>query len=145
MFEIKYTWKKIDYENYKKNHEYPAIYKWKFKIYSEEIYIGETKNLRKRIYQYNSKADKTQTTNKIIQEKKANAKNVELYELNISYLKFCSVELINPQIIQTNILKDGFIRKFIENYFILKYKYIDRKNVINKDGRSKNAKSRLIL
>ena len=106
-----------------------AIYKW---VIGKAIYIGETVNLAKRIRGY-IRPGPTQTTNKRINSFIEKAKTVEFYVLNISSLKINETEIINSSN-QDEVLKDVFIRKLIENYYLVQAK-LEGVELLNAVGR----------
>jgi len=130
--EIKFQWKDIDINNVL---QFPAIYRFIFYHgNNKKIYIGETSNLKRRYEQYNElKAHSSQTTNleiqKLLDEYKDKSK---MQYLEVSYLRLNNKLVINNN--QNEILKNSFIRKFLENYFIIKSQLMDRKIIVNKKG-----------
>jgi len=129
--EIKCEWQKLNHEDYKNFNSNPAVYMW---IIDDIYYVGETLNLKKRINGYNHPG-KTQWTNIRMKNELDKANEIEFYILNISYLKLNNHELINKSNSQENVLKDSFIRRLVENYFIVKTKYVDQKELHNAKGR----------
>jgi hypothetical protein len=131
---IKYSWKTVSKSDLK---GCPAVYRFVFPVgkNNREHYYGETANLKKRAYQYNH-PHSTQSTNLRLNEK-INTTNIAMQIVKITYLKINNSKggvLISKDNEQEKILKSQFVRRFLENYFTMKSKTVDRKIIVNKGG-----------
>jgi hypothetical protein len=135
--EISYTWENIDFKNIDSK---PAIYRfivYNYESKNEAYYIGEAVNLIDRRKGYD-KPGPTQGTNIWMNNILKEYKN-DFQKINISYLKISDKIVISSKEDQDKELKSSFIRKFIENYLIVKAKFIDKKEILNREGRSKKG------
>lgn len=113
----------IDKSLAKKIYGKPAIYRWNIfkneKNDLKKIYIGETINLYKRVYQYNNPGS-DQVTNirmsKIFNDEITKGNQVELEILSFETIR------IHNELLTVDDLKRTSARKFLENLFIVYYK-----------------------
>lgn len=141
--EIAYKWEKvvddsrnfvfINIKNIKeikkmigKEYDTPAVYKW---VFGKKIYVGETNNLRNRIYQY-GKPGKSQKTNEMI-----NKFLKESIDPNFEIIKLNDIKL-NGKLLRYK-LESSFVRKFLENYLILEA-IQNGDEIINQKSRKKD-------
>jgi hypothetical protein len=131
MPKIGYRWLSVDLENgvpfefsesslktRRQLPQKPSVYRWA--VYKGDIlrkvYIGETENLKKRVYRYIKPGKKPGTNlllNAILSEDVAKGANVRLEVLNIDPIYLNSVYLCD------GILSDQYIRKMMESLTVV--------------------------
>ena len=140
--EIAYKWEKVvdDNRNFMfniknikgikkiigKEYDTPAVYKW---VFGKKVYVGETNNLRNRLYQY-GEPGKSQKTNK-----KINKFLKESIDNNFEIIKLNDIKL-NGKLLRYK-LKSSFVRKLLENYLILEA-IQNGDEIINRKSRKKD-------
>ena len=92
-----------------KEYDTPAVYKW---VFGKKVYVGETNNLRNRLYQY-GKPGKSQKTNK-----KINKFLKESIDNNFEIIKLNDIEL-NGKLLRYK-LESSFVRKLTLSTFFLR-------------------------